>query len=549
MIGLFFLVFIISFFYSIPQVSAVGEVYVCAEKTLSGAWCMNVPQNQVNTAFRQASSNCEATAFCRMGTCVDNQQGECRPNVPQRVCQAGNGFWVQGKPEEIPQCQLGCCLAGDQAAFVTPTGCKAIASQYGVVTNFNSQVRDYDQCLALSNPKARGACVIDDGFQRDCKNIASAECNALNSGTGNRTVRFNEGFLCTAEFLATRCAPTEKTTCVEGKFGVYFLDSCGNVANIYDSEKLRDKQYWNKIVELGDSSICGSSLNNAGSDTCGNCDYQAGSICKPYQRNSAQTPNKPLHGNFVCADLSCKYKGDTYLHGESWCANDSVGTAGYLPGSESYVRSCYNGKVSSSQCDSLRQSICREDTSNEGYLVAECVANSWRDCVDQKNQTSCENVQKRDCKWMLGSTLGGVPSLKDSGGYTYFLNNGGELVPRNESNTGSGAACVPRYAPGLNETGTESACFAASESCVVQFEKKDRFADWHCVVNCQCLNKAWADGKINQCLALGDCGVKNNYVGVRGESHDPFAVEGRNITVKITPFSIDRWSVARTQFP
>ncbi|MEK6841868.1 MAG: hypothetical protein AABX91_01815 [Nanoarchaeota archaeon] len=545
--GLFFLVFLISFLYSIPQVSAVGETFVCAEKTLSGAWCMNVPENQASTAINPATgraysvarSSCESTSFCRMGTCVDNQQGECRPNVPQRVCQASSGFWVQGKPEAIPQCQLGCCLVGDQAAFVTATGCTAIGSQYGVTPTFNSQVRDSESCLALSNPKAMGACVIDDGFQRDCKNIANAECNALQtSGSGNRKITFSEGLLCTADVLATRCAvpaPNKiKTTCVEGKFGVYFLDTCGNIANIYDASKVDvskviNREYWTYRKDISES--CGATSNNAGSKTCGNCDYQAGSICKPVNRATPDATPQPSSGDFVCADLSCTYKNEKYLHGESWCAGNSPGANENLPGSEHYVLTCYSGEVTSSQCDSLRQSICHEDTI-EGYSVAACVANNWRDCVDQKNKTVCEDAQKRDCKWVVGSALQ-IPGLSDNEtGVTYVLDDDGNLVPRAGSTGTVGAACVPRYAPGLNTNTTEAeiACFAASETCLVKFGRQNRLDDWSCKSNCQCLKKEWADGKINQCLALGDCGVKKNYLGQKGESYDPFTQEGEHVT-------------------
>ena len=39
-------------------------------------------------------------------------------NTPQRVCEENGGLWDQEKEENIPQCQAGCCLIGDQAAIV-----------------------------------------------------------------------------------------------------------------------------------------------------------------------------------------------------------------------------------------------------------------------------------------------------------------------------------------------------------------------------------------------------------------------------------------------
>ena len=76
------------------------------------------------------------------------------------------------------------------SAFVAATGCTAIGSnQSGVTPAFNSQVRDSESCLALSNPKAMGACVVMTDFKEIVKNIANAECNALQtSGSGNRKI-------------------------------------------------------------------------------------------------------------------------------------------------------------------------------------------------------------------------------------------------------------------------------------------------------------------------------------------------------------------------
>src|SRR3989338_11582367 len=150
------------FVFTIKPINAVGEVFVCAEKTKSGAWCMDVPEDQVAPGFRKAQTSCDSTSFCRVGTCVDSQKGQCRPNVPQRVCQDSNGVWMEGKPDSIPQCQVGCCLVGEQTAFVTQTGCKGIAADYGIGTEFRSDIKDFVQCLVLANPKTKGACVIDD---------------------------------------------------------------------------------------------------------------------------------------------------------------------------------------------------------------------------------------------------------------------------------------------------------------------------------------------------------------------------------------------------
>lgn len=518
------------FVFTIKPASAVGEVFVCAEKTTSGAWCQNVPENQVDTRFRKAPTSCESTSFCKVGTCVDSQRGQCRPNVPQRVCQQSNGVWIEGKPDSIQQCQVGCCLVGDQASFVTQTGCRGIASDYGIETNFRADIKDFAQCLSLSNPQEKGACVIDDGFQRDCKVMTKGECNNLEtSSSEEKTVEFSEGLLCTAEVLATRCsipsADKVKTTCISGKYGVYFVDSCGNVANVYDASKVNDREYWTNIKEISES--CSPDSSNAGSRTCGNCDYLSGSVCKPVERGNEATP-QPQYGDFVCADLSCKYKGEKYKHGEEWCG-DSPGTEKNLPGSEYYSLTCYNGEVTVNACDSFRQTVCVQGESNDGYRTAVCIANKWRDCVDQTSEKDCKNTDKRDCKWVEGASL-----LGDGQGY-FVLNSDGNLVPKKNTTGTTEAACVPKYAPGFqfwaNESGTSESsdtggtelCLIANANCVVTFEKESVFdSDWECKENCGCLEPEWVKGRMDLCLALGDCGVKTNFIGAKGYHNDGF---------------------------
>lgn len=527
------------------QVSAVGEVFFCAEKTLSGAWCQNVPANQIDTRFRQAQTSCEATSFCRLGTCVNSRQGECRPNVPQRVCQQGNGVWILGEPDEIPQCQLGCCMLGDQAAFVTQTKCKALSSDYGIETNYRTDIRTETACIESASPDVKGACVLDDGFERKCRLLTKSECQALEStsGAGNLTIEFNEGLLCSAESLGTNCGPTQRTTCVADKDEVYFLDTCGNLANIYDAAKVNNQEYWTDIKEKSES--CNPNGNNAGSATCGSCDYLLGSTCKPVERGNAATPS-PRYGNFVCADLSCNYEGKEYQHGETWCGGTS-GIDRSLPGSQYTKFACYSGEVTAEQCASFRQEICIEDEIVPGFSSAQCTANLWQDCTIQESKKDCENTDKRDCNWIVGQSL-----LRDESGTALVVDSEGKLVQKEDDDSRKGASCVPKYAPGFDfwnaESEAEELCAIASDNCVVKFERGAIGAiggsDYSCKENCECvglkkgdkLNKAenaaknslWAKERNNMCIALGDCGNKKNYIGVQGY-HNESVVEIKSV--------------------
>ena len=523
------------------SVTAVGEVSVCCERTTDGAWCQNSPPAEcAGSPYRKASTSCESTSYCRLGTCVDSQEGICLENTPQKVCQDNSGVWVEGKPEEIPQCKLGCCIVGDQAAFVTQTRCKSLSSLYGVETNYRTDIKTEAACIASASPREKGACVLDDGFSRDCRLLTRQECQQLEATSGDIKVEFHEGFLCSAETLATNCGPTTgtntKTTCVEDKDEVYFLDTCGNLGNIYDASKINNKEYWTKIKTKAES--CNPGSSNADSVSCGNCDYLSGSTCKAYERGNSQTV-KPSYGNFVCADLSCEYKGKNYQHGETWCG-DSPGAKDNLPGSEYHRLVCYNGEVTIEPCSSFRQEICIEDDI-EGFSVAACRANKWQFCVVQDNKNDCENTDKRDCKWLEGQSI-----LADGKGKSLVVNSEGRLVPGKGDNF---ASCVPKYAPGFDfwvpkdersrediirslQGGgeAEELCIIASQNCVVKVKNPIGPGGWKCEENCECIGleegdkvdggvrrvTEWVNERRNLCVAIGDCGNKKNYIGVQG---------------------------------
>ena len=73
------------FIFSLTYISAVGENTYCAEKTISGAWCQDVPSTEVDQNYRSVPTSCEATSYCKLGTCVDSQEGTCMENTPQKV--------------------------------------------------------------------------------------------------------------------------------------------------------------------------------------------------------------------------------------------------------------------------------------------------------------------------------------------------------------------------------------------------------------------------------------------------------------------------------
>ncbi|MFA4952961.1 MAG: hypothetical protein WC584_01955 [Candidatus Pacearchaeota archaeon] len=524
---IFLIVFLIS------NISAAEQSY-CCEKTKTSAWCINSALDNCETSggLRTAPTSCESTSYCKIGTCYDKLEGTCMKNTPQRVCQESGGIWQQGQPENSPQCQLGCCLVGDQAAFVTQVRCNRLSSIYGLEINFRKDISNELNCIASATSDVKGACVFEKNYQRTCKFMTKRECSQTSEG--NSSGEFHERYLCSAPDLNTTCGPSEKTICIDGKDEVYFTDTCGNLANIYDSNwKTTKPDYWSKIYDKTKS--CGYGESNSNSNVCGNCDYYRGSTCK-----KSGVKN-------ICKDLSCEWKGEKYQHGETWCAQ-SDGTSNIisfeeaktdavkenLPGSRYFRLVCYNSEVTIEPCADFRQEVCTQSELNE-FATAVCRVNRWQDCYSQDNQKDCENEFRRDCQWMKGVKLN-QPNAGASGS-TSTASSTMAFTQKNTSSTITGAvisgenneevmlspsskgSCVPKYSPGFNfweaNSESDSVCSQASVQCTVQWEE-GLMGKPTCVSGCECIVAGWEAQMNKACVALGDCGAKTNYIGVEG---------------------------------
>jgi len=543
--------------------------YCCERLDNNGPWCQNAPEEECDENYRSVPTSCEATSYCRLGVCINTKEGTCMPNTPERVCTEKGGVWDEKDKADIPQCQLGCCLIGEQAAFVTLTRCKSLASDYGLEINYRMDIQSETECIANARPKVKGACVYEKEYQRTCKFTTRKECQEMGMIGEEANAEFHENYLCSAESLETICGPRGGTTCVEGRDEVYALDTCGNLANVYEAsqwgESDSDEGYWGKII----ASTCTLNLNVASAnqnskEKCGNCDYFLGSTCK-----KAERLNKPEYGDFICKDLSCEYEGEDYQHGETWCAEtDGVSiidlsggrkittdsSTENLPGSRYFRMVCYNNEVSVEPCADFRQEVCIQSSIGENppFKTAACRVNMWQDCSSQDNEKDCENSDKRDCKW-----IGGVSILKDSEGNSL-------VIDLDEEGESIEASCVPLYAPGYNfwEEGTDATatCSQASTTCFVEYEagigelifgggKGEVSGDWKCIEKCRakcifddplgickagckgecpspCVKKdgtikqSWKDDMNAICMTMGDCGSSVNYIGKPGYYED-----------------------------
>ena len=237
--------------------TSAAEVSYCCEKTTSGAWCQNAPLSQCEAGFNNAPTSCDSTSYCKKGCCFDSNEGLCMEGTPQRICGDSNGTWADNAECDVPQCNLGCCILADQGAFVTLTRCKQMSGFYGLKTDFRTSITNELSCVETAQGADKGACVFEDAtaplLKKNCIFTTRANCKTANlaSDTGenvsvNVTTGASNGFykdyLCTAEELGTECAPDLKNTIIlSGKDEVYFQDTCGNIANIYDSTRAKDK--------------------------------------------------------------------------------------------------------------------------------------------------------------------------------------------------------------------------------------------------------------------------------------------------------------------
>ncbi|MFH1500640.1 MAG: hypothetical protein ABIE22_01715 [archaeon] len=465
----------------------------CCEKTLSGAWCQNSENASCNSAFRSSPTSCDATSFCRSGCCYDSQEGLCMTSTPQRVCQDSNGTWSDNADCEIPQCDLGCCILENEAALVTLTRCKKLSAFYGLTTDFRNNIQDEVECIEIAQGQDRGACVYEADYIRTCSFTTRQNCNSgvVREGSLTGNITFHKDWLCTADELATDCGPSQETTCIDGKDEVYFVDTCGNPANIYDSSKYNDDDYWKKVVSKAGSCGGGALDGNADDASCGNCDYFYGSICRQYERGQDVRPSM---GDFICRDLDCydTYDGRDLQHGETWCIYDgnSIDDEDSNSVGARHIRHiCVNGEEIIEPCADFRQEVCIEDfiSTNQGnFLQAGCRANRWQDCILQNETDDCENTDKRDCSWLASKP------------------------------EGTDVQCIPTYSPGLDfyadEGDAEGICSMANAKCIVTY-KKEGFGSEDCDKNCECLDASWENQMKNLCKSMGDCDGKLNYVG------------------------------------
>ena len=471
----------------IPLVSAVG----CCETSNDGLSCVsNEAQDCSPSVHYSPGVECVSTSFCSSGCCYDEAAGIYSANVLQKDCSAQ---WDGTDPFcNQDGAELGCCVLGLDTRYVTQGACEVFTSMALVS---DAQVNwmnglTLNQCILYRTNQEQGACISGDN---SCE--FTTQVNCLSQGN-----RFSINSLCTAESLNTTCEKTNLTTCVNGRDQVYFTDSCGNIANIYDSSKALDQTYWETIINAEDSCDYNNGEGNANSLSCGNCHRFAGGFCSNALENDFEVD---LGGNY-CKPTSCLYEEETYKNGESFCVYDGkVGDGDDVPGSLHRSLYCDYGEMDTLLCGDYRNEIC---ATKDTYIVngstiefrdSECLLNPWRNCLSINNRGG---DLKEACEAAPYCTLK-KEKLADEFEFE---------------------VCTPAYPAGFgftNERSGNSVCALATKTCIVLREGKlDQKC--HYLENEDCLYPEFTEGMNDLCRSLGDCGLSANIAGRYTKNYD-----------------------------
>ncbi len=491
----------------------VSSAGCCERLPNEGLWCQfvdDISECDQNYGYRSDLQTCDTYVKCH-GTCVNENTGQCSQS-PELECVESKGTWYQESENLIPDCQKGCCIAGEYAYFLNGVECKNFATTFGFQTEFRPDLTSRSECSALMSATVIGACVISSQLKQACIITTNTECTdnnvqSLSENLGNAAilsgleVEFNPGLLCTAPGISD-CAKSEITECKDKK--VYYKDTCGNFANIYDSSKYSNPDYWTWIKKPYEQEIC--TVSPDGSSSCGNCDTTQNTVCKN-KRNS--NVGNPEYGDYVCGDLSCEYQGEKYYHTESWCAGTNGALARYIidekgvndlgvnhrfltdgftqetspetiellenqdnyntPGSKYFKLICSFGEVMVEECKEYRNSVCTEFIKEDENSLnqAACRYNTWQRCFEMVTKNQCEESTEM-CKWIPG--------------YTWDFSIVSELDRKSQQ-----GSCVPLVPPGFDFWKGDSQGIGLCQMATVQentlyesgiWTDRDSFHEW-----------------------------------------------------------------------
>lgn len=457
----------------------------CCSETIDGAICQDISsEDDISCAVDTVPTKCSEFSECKLGCCVDDDEGLCTTQATKYKCENDGGIWEDEVNCLISECQKGCCVLGGDIEFTTEKRCEKLS----LINGFGKDFRDVGEleCLRIRETQPEGACVLDGG---SCKLVTEVECLS-------RDGEFYENKLCSNPNVNSNCEKQKSVGCVNGKDEIYWFDSCGNRENIYSSDKSFS---WNNGEILSKSESCNPNNPNINSRSCGNCNYFLGSKCSA----TGILDKKIRDGNFVCKNMKCVENGVERENGESWCVYDGyIGDGKDTVGSRHWKRMCIDGEIKIDSCADYRGEICvqseiKSNKTGKNITLANCVVNEGLSCLQYNSNQGVDSkcTENPDCM---------IKNI-NLGEHFYF------------------DMCVPKYPPGFDLTGSERAvmsgqlCSIANQECVV-IEEKNWKGDWECKINCGCREKSFTKQLNDLCISLGDCGSYVNYIGEGSEN-------------------------------
>lgn len=479
----------------IPRVSAQVPEVGCCSLLKDNSICAPSTRKECKGTFAE-NTLCEHTLFCKVGCCYNENNGKYIPKSRKSECPTPNK-WKEGTScASIPGAQIGCCVLNEKTTFVTERQCeiatKVSLGEKAAIT----WKKEYSplQCKLAALGDKMGACEIGGG---DCVFSTARQC------VDNKGI-FNEGYLCTSKTLNTSCEMTTNTICRGEK--VYFVDSCMNPANIYDSSRAKDRSYWEKIIPSENSCGKNDANGNAESKDCGNCNKLSGGMCK----NAGLDNFKATYGNNYCAKSYCQFMGENYRDGESWCVYDgAIGNGDDVVGSRHWKYVCSQGNVQIEPCTDARQQICTQKNhpvSGKNYELREahCEANNWRACLNL-NKAEDEEEQKENIIKCAETMHCRVEKIDIGDKFKFDI-------------------CTPKYPAGLDfkeaqaQRNLANICSIATQKCKVVREQKF-FGGCKYIANENCLSEEFGQQMNDLCRKVGDCGGEVNIAGKYTKNH------------------------------
>ncbi len=465
----------------------------CCEITNDGLDCVTGDNEDQCVGRFTPGVACENNVYCQRGCCYDDNTGIFNSNVLARNCPEEKE-WVLDPFCNLPAAQKGCCVMGDISKYETYGQCQTDTQTYAIGDSDTIDWRqgmNELQCSLLSSIEKRGACVYE---VDTCKVITEQEC-------ANSFGVFNPDLLCTSEDLNTTCEPTTNTACIDGRDQVFFVDSCGNTANIYDSSRIEREEYWNKILSPSESCNADNVAGSSDSKDCGNC-FRTENYCGSAIKNGVE----PTYGEYYCKPTTCEYKDKTYKNGESWCVYESaIGDGNDIPGSSHYQFVCSQGEIKIDKCADYRNEICIQTVhkvDGGSFTEASCSKNTARNCVSFNGQENFAELCNDEpyCE---------MKEFHIDGSFDFDY-------------------CAPEYPAGFSfeeryqDTATNTCGFATREATYMEVQKT--WGGCECADNCDLdsseSRQKWIDDMENFCKSLGDCGFDVNIAGKTSDNYD-----------------------------